>query len=75
VFSNTFGKASTAVITDFLSVDEIADMDIEDLVNFICKKGKNRFSDPGKVAQKLFKKPLGAHIAFPRQSMTPLTKY
>lgn len=51
VFSNTFGKASTAVITDFLSVDEIAAMDIEDLVNIICEKGKNRFSDPDKVAK------------------------
>lgn len=30
-------------------MDEIADMDIEDLVNFICEKGKNRFSGPDKV--------------------------
>lgn len=50
VFSNDFGKASTAVITE-LSVDEIAYMDFEELSQFIGEKGKNRFPDVEKVAK------------------------
>jgi transposase len=49
-FSNTFGKASAAVITG-LSVDEIAYMDFEELARFINRKGKNRFPDVEKVAR------------------------
>ena len=41
-FSNTFGKTSLAVITDFFSVDEIARMSMEELVDFIIQQGKNR---------------------------------
>jgi hypothetical protein len=50
-FSDTFGKTSLAVITDFLSVDEVAAMPIEELVNFIIKQGKNRFKEPEKIAE------------------------
>lgn len=50
-FSNTFGKTSLAVITDFLSVDEIAAMPIEKLVEFIIQQGKNRFREPEKIAE------------------------
>jgi len=50
-FSNTFGKTSLAVITDFFSVDEIARMDIEKLVDFIIQQGKNRFKEPEEIAE------------------------
>lgn len=50
-FSNTFGKTSLAVITDFFSVDEIAHMPIEELVDFIIQQGKNRFKEPEKIAE------------------------
>lgn len=50
-FSNTFGKTSLAVITDFLSVDEIVHMSIEELVDFIVKQGKNRFNNPEQIAE------------------------
>lgn len=50
IFSNNFGKASTAVITE-LSVDEIAYMDLEELSKFIREKGKNHFPDVEKVAK------------------------
>lgn len=50
-FSNTFGKTSLAVITDFFSADEIARMPVEKLVDFIIKHGKNRFKEPEKIAQ------------------------
>lgn len=43
------------VLTDFLSTDEIADMPLNKLVDFVCDKGKNRFSDPEKTAELLQK--------------------
>lgn len=52
-FSNVFGKAGIAVITEFFSSDEIASMDIEELAEFLIKEGKNRFSDPEAIAQKV----------------------
>jgi transposase len=52
-FGNVFGKTGIAVITEFFSSDEIASMDIEELVEFLIKEGKNRFSDPEAIAQKV----------------------
>lgn len=52
-FSNTFGATSTAVLTEFLSPEEIADTPLEDLIDFIVHKGKNRFSDPNATAKLL----------------------
>jgi len=54
-FSNTYGATSAAVLTDFLSLDDITYSSIEDLVAFVREKGKNRFADPLKTA-KLLKK-------------------
>jgi len=51
VFSNTYGTTSLALIEEFESPDEIADMNIEQLVDFIVQKGKNRFPNPDEVAQ------------------------
>lgn len=51
IFSNTFGAASSAIIEEFHSVDEIAYMDIEELANFINAKGKGRFADPKQIAE------------------------
>lgn len=52
-FSNTFGATSQAVITEFFSLDEIAKMSLEELVEFLIKHGKNRFKNVRKVANKL----------------------
>ena len=49
-FSNNYGATAAAILTDFLSPDEIAVMPSSDLVEFICKKSKNSFNDPHKVA-------------------------
>lgn len=54
-FSNTYGATSAAVLTDFLSLDDITYSSIEDLVAFVREKGKDRFADPLKTA-KLLKK-------------------
>jgi len=54
-FSNTYGATSEAVLTEFLSLDDIAYSSLEDLVEFIKSKGKNRFSDPVETAKLLQK--------------------
>jgi transposase len=54
-FSDTYGVTSATVLTEFLSLDDITYSPVEDLVEFVSAKGKNRFSDPVKTA-KLLKK-------------------
>lgn len=49
--SDPFGATAGALLTEFLSVDEIAQTSIEDLTDFLVSKGKNRFPDPEAVAQ------------------------
>jgi len=53
VFSDTFGATSLAVIEEFLTVDEIAYMDLDKLIEFINEKGKNRFPDSEATAKAL----------------------
>ena len=54
-FSNSYGTTATAVLTEFLSPEEIVGMDSEELIEFICKKSKNSFAEPHKVAALLKK--------------------
>ncbi|SHD78317.1 IS110 family transposase [Schnuerera ultunensis] len=54
-FSNNYGTTSAAVLTEFLSLDDITYSSIEDLVDFVKEKGKNRFSDPQETAKLLQK--------------------
>lgn len=53
VFSDKFGATSLAVIENFDSPDDIANMKLEDLISFICEKGKNRFPNPEATAKAL----------------------
>ena len=55
VFSDRFGNTALAVYTEFDSVDTLVNMDLNDLTEFIKKKGKNRFDDPDAVAKALQK--------------------
>lgn len=55
LFSNQFGATAMAVVEEFLSTDEIVDMPLEELVEFIQQKSKNRFNDPAEVARALKK--------------------
>lgn len=48
--SDTFGAASSALLTEFLTVDEIAEMPIQELAAFLMEKSKNSFADPEQVA-------------------------
>jgi len=50
IFSNRYGATSSSIIEEFLSVDEISYMPIEELVEFINKKGKGRFENPVEIA-------------------------
>lgn len=52
-FSNTFGVTASAVIEEFMTPDAIANATDEELIQFIIKHGRNRFSDPEEVVQKL----------------------
>ena len=45
-FSDTFGATSVAVISEFFSVEELADVSVEHLLQFVIKHGKNRFAHP-----------------------------
>jgi len=54
-FSNTYGATSAAVLTEFLSLDDITYAPIEDLVTFVATKGKNRFANPLETAKILQK--------------------
>lgn len=54
-FSNTFGASSLAVLTEFMSIEELTTASLEDSVAFLVDKSKNRFSDP-KATAKLLQK-------------------
>jgi len=48
--SDPFGAAAGALLTEFLSVDEIAQTSIEDLARFLMDKGRGHFQDPESLA-------------------------
>jgi transposase len=52
-FSNTFGATSQAVLRQFATLDEIAAMPFEELVEWLDIKGKRRFPNPEENARKL----------------------
>lgn len=52
-FSDIFGAASQAVIQEFASIEHIAAIPFDELVEFIDVKGKRRFADPTENARKL----------------------
>lgn len=51
VFSNTYGSTALALIEEFETPDDIANMDVDQLVEFLVEKGKNRFPNPSEVAK------------------------
>ncbi len=53
-FSNSFGATSLAVIQE-LEPEQVATMSIEELIDFLRIKGKNRFDNPEEVAKYLQK--------------------
>jgi transposase len=52
-FSNLFSAASRAVLQEFASIEEVAQLPFEELVEFLDKVGKRRFADPADNARRL----------------------
>lgn len=55
VFSNTFSTSALAVYEEFDSAETLANMDLQQLTDFLIRKGKNRFPDPESVAKAIQK--------------------
>src|SRR5690625_325960 len=55
VESSVFGKAMTDLFLENYSIDELANIPLEDLANYLREKGKNRFPDPESVAKSIQK--------------------
>lgn len=50
-FSNNYGAAALALFEEFETLDDIANMDLDELTAFIAEKGKNRSPNPEKIAE------------------------
>ncbi|WP_419836398.1 IS110 family transposase [Bacillus cereus] len=53
--TSVFGATMMEILSDSLSLDEIAEMDLEALATLLQKKGKGRFSDPEDLAKTIKK--------------------
>ena len=53
IFSNILCNTGSSLLTEFNSVDEIANMDINEMVKFIILKSKNHFKDPETLAKQI----------------------
>lgn len=54
-FSNTYGAAASAVLTEFLSPQEIIDSSEEELLAFLAKKSRNCIADISRTSELLKK--------------------
>ena len=54
-FSNVYGATASAVLTEFMSPQEIIDLPEEDLLAFLAQKSKNRISDISRTSELLQK--------------------
>lgn len=48
-FGNLYGATSSAILTEFLSPQEIIDMPEEDLLAFLAQRSRNRICDLSKL--------------------------
>ena len=54
-FSNLYGSTSSAVLTEFMSLQEIIDTPEEELLEFLAEKSRNRIADISKTSDLLKK--------------------
>ena len=54
-FSNLYGATSSAVLTEFMSPQEIIDLSEEELLAFLAEKSRNRISDISRTSELLRK--------------------
>ena len=52
-FSDNFGATSQAVMSEFFSVEELAETSVDSLLQFVIKHSRNRFLQPEEVVKKL----------------------
>src|SRR5699024_7000578 len=55
VESSVFGKAMMDLFLEQYSLEELAQMSLDELASYLSSKGKNRFEDPEKVAKSIQK--------------------
>lgn len=55
VESSVFGKAMIDLFLEQYSLEELAQMSLDELAAYLRSKGKNRFEDPGQVARSIQK--------------------
>lgn len=46
VFSNTFGTTAQAILLEYKTTEEIINQPLEELIEFIKSKSRNRFAEP-----------------------------
>lgn len=51
VFSDNYGATAQAILTEYLSLEDLVNSSTEELVEFVCKKSKNRITDPLKTVE------------------------
>ncbi|MGO5080391.1 IS110 family transposase, partial [Lactobacillus amylovorus] len=49
--TSIFGATMMSIITDSKTIDEIANMSTENLIDYLQTKGRGRFSDPDSLAK------------------------
>ena len=54
-FSNTYGATASAVLTEFMSPQEIIDSSEDELLNFLAQKSRNRIADISRTSDLLKK--------------------
>ena len=54
-FSNKYGATAEAILTEFVTTEDIVNTSVEDLVSLITEKGRGRISDPQNTAELLQK--------------------
>lgn len=52
-FSNKYGATAEAILTDYLSTEDLVNISIEDLVSFVSTKSRGRIADPVETAELL----------------------
>ncbi|MFL0198757.1 transposase [Clostridium sp. WILCCON 0269] len=50
-FSNKYGATASSILTEFLSSEDIANIPLENLVDFVNKKSRKRISNPQMTAE------------------------
>lgn len=70
-FSDIYGTTSAAVLTEFMSLQDIVDASEEELLEFLAKKSKNRITDI-QVTSKLLKKAAADSYQLDKRLYEPL---